>query len=173
MNNNFKTSDPNQRRLFGTGDIRIIAGARGGRNAICWKSIEIWSVFCVLSENLEDNNVIDKARHHENTEVRRLNRVKWCKHICDAQTEVGPRKAWDSDNLPRGWPTIKEHSRKSIPLNDLTEIILEHRDRVILWNSQRIAVVPEVVHVVPEVVPDVVSEPEFNLDSGVDNWEDL
>ena len=179
MNSSFKTTDPNQRSLFGTGDIGIVAGPKGKKNSICWKSIEIWNVYNVLGNVLEDNRNIDKARNHADTEVRRLNRVIWCKHIVDAQLEVGPRKAWDPDDLPRGWPTLQARTYKSIPLNELTDIILAHRALVHAWNQKRlkpVAVVPAVVEIVaPEVVAVVAAaaEPEFSLESGVDDWEDF
>jgi hypothetical protein len=177
MNNSFKTTDPNQRRLFGNGDIGVVAGPKGKKNAICWKSIEIWNVFCVIADIKEDLGHIDKAKHHTNLEVRRLNREIWCKHICNAQLDVGPRKSWDPEDLPQGWPTIHTRSYKSITINQITDIILAHRDTVREWYERKTASETKVnaEPVAPAAAEEPEPEPEpeivISLDSGVDDWE--
>jgi hypothetical protein len=178
MNNNFKTTDPNQLSLFGAGDIGVVAGDRGKKNAICWKNIEIWNVFCVITNTKEDEDHVERARNHANLEVRRMNRAIWCKHICDAQLEVGPRKTWDSDDLPRGWPTIHERSYKSITIDQITKIIMDHRATVREWYVKKTAAYAKAAAepaaaAEPEPEPEPVPEIEISLDSGVDDWENF
>jgi hypothetical protein len=175
MNNSFKTTDPNQRRLFGHGDIGVVAGPKGKKNAICWKTIEIWNVFCVIADIKEDLDHIDKAKHHANMEVRRMNREIWCRHICNAQLEVGPRKTWDPEVLPQGWPTIHERSYKSITINQITDIILAHRDTVREWYEKKTASETKAKAVAPAAAEEPEPEPvfEISLNSGVDDWEDF
>ena len=186
MNNSFKTTDPNQRRLFGNGDIGVVAGPKGKKNAICWKSIEIWNVFCVIADIKEDLDHLDKAKNHTNLEVRRLNREIWCKHICNAQLDVGPRKSWDPEVLPQGWPTIHERSYKSITINQISDIIMAHRDTVREWYVKKKAAetkaaetkaaetkAAQETHVYQAVAEEPKTVPEISLDSGVDDWENF
>ena len=179
MNNTFKTTDPKQRGAFGAGDIGIVVGSKGKRNSLCWKSIEIWNVFAVIEGDVEDVKHIEMARTHKNAEVRRLNREIWCSHICQAQLLVGPRKRWEEDDLVekrlQGWPTIHSRTYKSITVNELTDIIMTHRELVREWYGKKMVQHKVPVEPVPEpvvVVEAAAEEPEFQLDSGLDSWED-
>ena len=166
----FKAHDAKQVSILGNKPLAMTWGKRG----ISWNALQMWNASVVLFEPIQeemDVRTINAFLYNADYNIKITNRNKWIKQILDAHIKGSGFRAFQHGDST-SWPKISRGEMKTITLEELTNVLLEHREAVRAWknkrNRGRAETTPEVE--TPEVTPEVTPEPLQNEDVP-DSWD--
>ena len=148
----FKAHDAKQVSILGNKPLAMTWGKRG----ISWNALQMWNASVVLFEPTQeemDVRTINAFLYNADYNIKTTNRNKWIKQILDAHIKGSGFRAFQHGDST-SWPKISRGEMKTITLQELTDVLLEHREAVRAWKNTRNRGRAEEI-TTPELTPEV------------------